>query len=461
MQTTEDTNKAALLQTLLDNGEIKGLMAIMEEMPVVEVAEFLAEQEEENIIKLLRMFSLENQGRILSDFDWDLQYALFQHMDRRDFAEVFQHMYSDSRADFYHYLDKEEQIELLPFLTKKVREDVISLSSYEPDTAGGIMNTDFATIISSMTIKDAIAKIRRDAPSRKMVYYIYVVDELMRMKGFVTLKDLIMAQPDDKVAEIVRENYISVKVEDDRETVANKVGKYNLVAIPVLNAFEQLVGIVSHDDVIDVIRAEHTEEMEKFMGIVPDPEGTDYLDTSIFQHFKKRAVWVVSLAAIGIVSGMIVHQFEDALDQLIILALYMPMIADTGGNSGSQAATVVVRALALGQVSVGDWLSIIFKEARVAFLMSICLGLLAFGKIVFLSYETTLPGQFTLMKVALVISAALSLQVISATIIGAGLPLLVRRFGGDPAVAASPAITTVVDITGLLIYFGMATWLLL
>jgi magnesium transporter len=209
-----------------------------------------------------------------------------------------------------------------------------------------------------------------------------------------------------------------------------------------------------------VIRAEHTEDMEKFMGIMQENAGLDYMQTSSFQHFKKRVIWIVSLAAVGIISGLIIHRFESTLEALIILALYMPMVADTGGNSGSQAATVIVRALALGQVSPKQWFQIIFKEFRISFLLALCLGLLAFWKVLFLSLETSIPETYTLMQLAFVISLALSLQVVTATCIGAGLPLLVRRLGGDPAVAASPAITTVVDITGLLIYFSVTVFLL-
>ena len=189
---------------------------------------------------------------------------------------------------------------------------------------------------------------------------------------------------------------------------------------------------------------------------MPGKDVMDYSGTTVWQHFKKRVVWIASLAIVGLISGMIVHHYEDKISALIILALYMPMVADTGGNAGSQAATVIVRALALGQVTVRNWFRILFKEARISVLLSIVLGIIAFGKILFLSWETEVPEKLSLLYLATGISLALSLQVISATIIGASLPLIVKRLGGDPAVAASPAITTAVDITGLLIYFGIA-----
>ncbi|MDQ3393792.1 MAG: magnesium transporter [Bacteroidota bacterium] len=457
-----EAEKVNLLHTLLKEAKIEELTSILQEMPTVEVAEFLQHLEDEKSIKfLLKRFAPTYQGRIFSDFDEEIQLRLVDQFDKREFALIFTHMSSDIRADLYQELSAEQQTSLLPFLDKNIREDVISLSSYPPETAGGIMNTDFATILNTMSVEQAIEKIRKDAPSKKMVYYNYVVDEQQKLVGFLTLRDLILANPKDLVADKVHERYVSAEVTEDRESVAQKIAKYDLLAIPVVNAQGQLAGIVSHDDAIDVIRAEHTEDMEKFMGIVPDDDGLSYLDTSTVQHFRKRIVWLVGLAAVGIISGAIVHAYEATIETLLILALYMPMMADTGGNAGSQAATVVIRAIALGEVKLSSWFKIIFKEIRIALLVSLCLGGLAYIKIYLLSTETTLPDGLNLSKVAIIISLALGIQVISSSVIGAGLPLIVKKLGGDPAVAASPAITTIVDITGLLIYFGMATAFLL
>lgn len=430
---------------------------MMQKMPVIEVAEILQSIEETYLLNVLDRFTAEQQGLIVAEFPMVKQLNLFKCTSPKRFAKIFEHMPSDNRADFFQHLTQQEQSLLLPYLSKKVREDVIALSAYPPETAGGIMSTDFATVQKNMRCDEAIEKVRSDAPSKKTIYYVYVVDAEQKLQGFVTLKDLIMAEPYQLVDQILHTEFVFAYVDDDREAVAQKIEKYDLVAIPILNRKNQLVGIVTHDEAIDVIRAEHSEDMQKFMGIVQANEEFDYIGTSTWKHFKKRVVWVVSLAAIGIISGIIVHRYENALEKLLILALYMPMVADTGGNAGSQAATVVVRALALGQITVRNWLKILWKEAKISFLLAICLGLLAYGKVLFLSWETEIPSAYSLPLIAFMISLALALQVITATVIGAGLPLLVRRFGGDPAVAASPAITTVVDITGLLIYFGMAT----
>lgn len=446
------------LVQILDSKDIEKIKDAFQEFPPAFVVEVLASEDSSEIINLLKKIDLDEAGRILSYFNTDKQYDIFKICDRRLFADIFTHIYSDVRADLYQVFSKEEQIEILPYLNKKTREDVIVLSAYERETAGGIMNTDFATILNHMTCQQALAKIRYDAPSQKMIYYIYVVNDDMEMMGIITLKDLIMADPKDIVKALYNDHFIYVDVNEDREQVAQKIEKHDLVAIPVLNSLNQLVGIVSHEEAIDVIRAEQTEDMEKFMGIVPSEDELTYLNTSSMRHFRKRVVWLVSLAAVGLISGVIIHHYQSILEELIILALYMPMMTATGGNTGSQAATVVIRAIALGEASEKNWAQILLKEAQVSSLLSLCVGGLVFVKIAFLSSHSLLPNSMTFTQVGFIISFAIAMQVITSALVGAGLPLLVRKLGGDPAIAASPAITTTVDITGLLIYFGIASY---
>lgn len=457
MEKDDSQEQFELLQEVVDTNDREKLKEAFEDFPTAVVVEFLEEKNDPEVIKLLNMLEEEDAGRIYSYLPLDRQYDLCKIIDKRTFSDIFTNMYSDSRADLFQEFSKEEQIEILPYLDKKTREDVIVLSAYPPETAGGIMNTDFATIVISMTCQQALAKIRHDAPSGKMIYYIYVVNEDMEMHGFVTIKDLILADPKDIVKELVKENYVYVNVNDDREEVAMEIEKHNLVAIPVLNNLKQLVGIVSHEEALDVIRAEQTEDMEKFMGIVPSEDELTYMDTSSFLHFRKRVVWLVSLAAVGLISGVIIHHYQIVLEQLIILALYMPMMTATGGNIGSQAATVVIRAIALNQTDESEWFKILFKELKISLMLSICVGGLVFIKIAFLTSASLLPEGMTFQFVGSLIALAIGMQVVSSAIVGAGLPLLVRKLGGDPAVAASPAITTTVDITGLLIYFSIAS----
>ena len=460
MDTNELENKVAQLQELVDNGKTQELTEALADFPTALVVDFLTDKSETEIIRFLKLIDSEDAGRIFSNFSIERQHEIFRILERRKFSEIYTHMYSDSRADLFQEFDKEEQIEILPYLDKKTREDVIVLSAYPPETAGGIMSTDFATILINMTCREALAKIRQDAPSSKMIYYIYVVNDNMEMLGIITIKDLILADPKDIVKDLYNDHFIYVDVNEDREEVAKEIETHDLVAIPVLNSLKQLVGIVSHDDALDVIRAEHTEDMEKFMGIVPSEAEMTYLQTSSVDHFKKRVVWLVSLAAVGLISGVIIHNYQRVLEQLIILALYMPMMTATGGNTGSQAATVVIRAIALDQANESEWIQILFKEAKISFMLAFCVGGLVFVKIAFLSSQDLLPAGMSLTYIGVTIALAIGLQVMTSAIVGAGLPLLVRRLGGDPAVAASPAITTTVDITGLLIYFSIASYAL-
>jgi magnesium transporter len=454
----EEIEQIDVIKTILSAGNPEEIKQALEDYPTATVAEYLLTLEYPDIVNLLKNIEAEDVGRILSDFTIDQIKEVFYLSKKSDFSDYFSHMYSVTRADFYQELEKEEQIELLPYLDKKTREDVILLSAYPPETAGGIMNTDFATILSTMTCAQALAKIRKDAPSQKMIYYLYVVDEDMHLLGMISIKDLIMSDPKDLVEDHYTEHIIYSNVNDDREEVARQIEKFDLVAIPVVNSLNQLVGIVSYEEAIDVLVAEQTEDMEKFMGIVPSEDEETYLGISTFQHFKKRVVWIVCLAAIGLISGVIVHTYQGVLEQLIVLALYMPMMAATGGNSGSQAATVVIRAMALDEIDHTNWFKVLFKETKISFLLSLCVGGLVFLKIAFLSSTNIIPNNLSLTYVGFVIGLAISLQVITSAMVGAGLPIAVKRMGGDPAVAASPAITTIVDITGLLIYFAIASY---
>ena len=460
MSEKDENIKELEFEEILELNDKEKIIEALEEFPPATIVDVLNTKSNTEIFNFLHMIDFEDSGRIYSHFSVEKQYELYKICDKKFFSNIFTFMYSDVRADLYQEFSKEEQIEIMPYLNKKIREDVIVLSAYDPETAGGIMNTDFATILIHMTCQQALAKIRHDAPSQKMIYYIYVVNDDMEMLGIITIKNLIMADPKDIVKELYNDHFIYVDVNEDREAVAQKIEKHDLVAIPVLNSLNQLVGIVSHEEAIDIIRAEHTEDMEKFMGIVPSEDELTYLETSSLSHFKKRVIWLVALAAVGLISGVIIHHYQNVLEQLIILALYMPMMTATGGNTGSQAATVVIRAIALGQASEKNWFQILLKEAQISFMLSLCVGSLIFVKIAFLSSQDLLPSGMTFQFVGFIIALSMGMQVMTSAIVGAGLPILVRKLGGDPAVAASPAITTTVDITGLLIYFGIASYAL-
>lgn len=400
------------------------------------------------------------RAEIFSHLDEDLQVDVIALMSRDDIVALLTDMSHDDRADLFKKLPEERRDVVLPALAQAEREDIRRLIAYKEGTAGAVMTSDYATLSPDLTAAQAIDRLREVAPNRETIYYAYVIDENRRLLGFISLKDLIIARRDAKVMDLMHTDAIVARVDEDQESAAQKIRKYDLLALPVIDANDALVGIITYDDAIDVITQEHTEDMEKLMAIAGSHEAGAYLKTPSWVHFKNRSYWIVGLAALGLVSGIIIHSFEATLMQLMILALYMPMVADTGGNTGSQSATVVVRALALGEIRPRDILKVLFKEFKISILLALVLGVLSWGKVMFLSRSTEIPMGLSLSKVGMTIALALSIQVVSATLIGAALPLIAARFKFDPAVVASPALTTIVDITGLLAYFTTAKFML-
>jgi magnesium transporter len=424
------------------------------------VSQLISGLDSQEIWSILRLLPVVLRAEIFSHFDLDQQAELATGESRKAMAELLEELPHDDRADLVQRLDPQVEEQILPLVARAEREDIRKLTSYADGTAGALMSSDYATLRPEMTVAQALEQIRVQAPTKETIYYIYIVDEAHHLVGFVSLKDLILAKPVQLVGDVMHKDVITAEVNEDQEPVARKIEKYDLLAIPVINGEHKLVGIVTHDDALDVIRQEQQEDLEKLMAIGGRHQVGEYLKTPAWQHFRKRAYWIVGLAALGLVSGIIIHGFEHTLTAMIILALYMPMVADTGGNTGSQSATVVVRALALGEISPRDVVRVLFKEFQVSFLLGIILGILSFGKVLFLSQGAEIPFGHSLAGVGGCIAIALALQVITATLIGALLPLGAAKLKWDPAVVASPALTTIVDITGLLIYFGAAKLLL-
>ena len=366
----------------------------------------------------------------------------------------------DDRAALVKKLPEEMKEKILPAMSHAEREDIRRLSSYRENTAGSVMTSDYAVLSPDLTAGQAIEKLREVAPDRETIYCAYVVNNKRQLIGYVSLKDLILAWRNVRVSEIMEKDIIYANVDDDKEDAARKIQKFDLIALPVTNGGNSLVGIITHDDAIDIITQEYTEDMEKLMAIAGSHESGVYLKTPSWKHFKNRAAWVCLLAVFGLVSGFIVQNFEGMLMQFTILAVFMPMLADTGGNTGSQAATLVIRALALQEITSKDIFRIIWKEAKVSIMLGLLLAVIAFARVMVFGGKTGIPEGFSHVAVATAISAALCMQVVTSTVIGAILPLAASHMKLDPAVVASPAVTTIVDITGLLIYFTTAKVLL-
>jgi magnesium transporter len=431
------------------------LITEFEELLPASCADILKEKEVPFIRDVLIGVNEHQAGEIFSHFTHDLQLSLSELLSARQLTTLVTHMSHDERVDFFQMLPEERQESLFRRLAQSERDDIIRLGAYEEGTAGAAMTSEYVTLPIQATAAEAIGRLRREAPEKETIYESYIVDENRKLIGVVSLKDLILAPMNLPLSEIMRTDIIFVRSSDDQEEAAQKIAKYDLIAIPVVNDSEALVGIITHDDVIDILTEEHTEDMEKLMALTSS--GGEYLSTSSWDHFKRRATWIVSLAALGLASGFILHANEAILDKFVILALYMPMMADTGGHIGGQSVAVLVRAIATGEVHVKDTLRVFWKEAKIAVMMAIVLAVLAFAKIMILSSPAEIPVGFSMIKIALTITLALVVQVFTATFIGAGLPLLAQRFKLDPAIVAAPALTTIVDIVGIFLYFKIAT----
>jgi len=441
---------------MLSTGNMDALKKLCAATHPATVAEFISALDPGETRQVLSALNPELASEVFGHLEEEVQTALLDLLRRDELARLLTHMAPDDRVDLLKRISEEKQHVLLQALAVAEREDLRRLASYKEGTVGSIMTTEYATLTASLTAREAIERLRVAAPDKETIYYAYIVDEARKLIGFVSLKDLILARPDSRVEDLMHRDVIFVSAQDDQETAAQMISKYDLLAVPVVNNEGAIIGIVTHDDAMDVLVQENQEDIEKFMAITGSHAAGAYLKTPSWAHFKNRVCWIVGLAALGLVSGIIIHSFEDTLTQVLILALYMPMVADTGGNTGSQSATVVVRALALGEIFPRDVFRVLYKEFKIAFLLAVILGSLSWLKVLFLSRSSEMPAGHSLPKIGAAIAIALGLQVITATLIGALLPLGAAKMKWDPAVVASPALTTIVDITGLLIYFTTA-----
>jgi len=406
--------------------------------------------------RLLSKASSLRRAEIFTNLSEDYQFELLTSLNRQDAAQLLTDMPPDDRTDLFKRIPEDRRESILPVMAQVEREDIRRLASYKEGTVGAMMTSDYATLDAGLSAAEAINRLRIEAPNKETIYYAYVLDQSRKLLGFVSLRDLIMARPEEKIASIMHHDTICATVEEDQEYAARRLQKYDLIVMPVIDASGALVGIITHDDAFDIIVQEQTEDMEKLVAISGMHEAGVYLKTSPWGHFKNRVLWIIGLAFIGIISGVIVQRFESMLALVPMLAVFMPMLADTGGNTGSQSATLVVRGIALQELGPKDLWRVLAKEFQVSFMLAMILSGVAFGRVFFFGSSQMLPAGVSLLRVGCAIALALGMQVVSATLIGSLLPMVASRFKLDPAVVASPALTTIVDITGLLLYFGIA-----
>ncbi len=392
---------------------------------------------------------------VLVHMDYDDQREIAARLSDGVLAKVIAKMSSDDRVDLIQSMPDERGETLLHLLAKKEREDILRLSSYEEDTAGAIMTSEYATLSPDLTVRQAIDKLRLEAPDKETIYYAYVIDEHRRILGLVSLRKLIMARPGAKVEDIMRRDPVCANVHDDQEEVARQMAKYDVLAMPVTNGNDALVGIITFDDVHDVIEEEATEDFHR-MGSISPGTGTEDLvdiglkDASPWLLIQKRLPWLLALVFMNIFSGAGIAYYEDTIQATVALVFFLPLLIGSGGNAGAQSATLMVRALAIGDVMMKDWFRLVGKEVGIALFIGACMG-------VAVSFIGIFRGG---VDVAVIVALAMVCVVLFGSLLGLSLPFLLTRLNLDPATASAPLVTSIADIGGVVIYFGIATWYL-
>ena len=453
-----ETTSGQILEWTAKN-DVAAFRAQCEEMHPAAVGELLAELEPEQMWAALAMLEAAPRAEIFSHLPEESQIEIIERRKRSELAELFTELPADDRAHIFRRLPDDCQERVMPVLARAEREDIRRLASYEEGTAGSVMTSDYATIPPDITAEQAVERLRQVAPDKETVYTAFVVDADRRLLGSVSLYDLIVARRNRLVRDLISGELIAVHVNDDQEEAARMIEKYDLIALPVVNDDMALMGIITCDDAIDVLSQEHNEDLEKLMAIAGDHEDRVYLSDSPWRHFLNRAGWVAALGVVGILSGTVVQHFEFLTSKFTVLTAFMPMLAAAGGNTGSQTATLVIRGLGTEELTARDLPRILAKELAVSLMTSLVLAAIVFcGVLVF--GRAPLAGP-CIQKLAGIIALAIGIQVLSATLVGAILPVAATRMKLDPAVVASPALTTIVDLTGLLMYFSLAQALLL
>lgn len=439
-----------MISSLLDERKFATLRDVLNTMAPADIAAMLDDIPHEKMPLLFRLLTKELAAEAFVEMDADLQESLIRGFSDNELKEVVDELYVDDAVDLVEEMPANVVKRILRQADPHMRKMINEILKYPDDSAGSIMTTEYVSFKPDITVSEAIKNLRRSGVDKETIYTCYVTEKDRKLIGIVTVRSLLMADDDDEIRAIMEENVISVNTMDDKEDVANNFAKYDFLALPVVDRENRLVGIVTVDDAIDVIREEATEDIEKMAAITPTDK--PYLKTSAWELWKARIPWLMLLMLSSTFTGIIITRFESALAATGILAAYIPMLMGTGGNSGSQASVAVIRGLSLDEIEFSDIFRVQWKEIRVSVMCGITLAAANVLKLMFLDRVG--------VSIALVVSLALAVTVITAKFVGCSLPILSKKIGFDPAVMASPFITTIVDAISLLIYFYFASILL-
>ena len=444
------TNLSELILKLLEEKNYPELKELLVEMNPADISSIFEEIANEKIPLLFRLLPKVLAAETFVEMEADAQELLITGFSDNELKEVLDELYLDDTVDIVEEMPANVVKRILLNSDTDTRKMINEILKYPDDSAGSIMTIEYVSLRPGMTVEEAIKRIRRTGIDKETIYTCYVTDDNRFLQGSVTIKSLLLAEETEEIADLMDRKCISVHTLEDKEEVANKFNKYDLLAIPVVDDENRLVGIVTFDDAIDVMQDEATEDIKKMAAIIPSDKS--YFKTTVFETWKARMPWLLLLMISATFTRMIITSLENALATCTILTAYIPMLMDTGGNSGGQASVTIIRALSLGEVEFRDILKVIWKEFRVSLACGITLTACNFVKLlVFDRVE---------FMIAIVICITLLMTVIIAKVIGCALPILTKKIGFDPAVMASPFITTMVDAISLLIYFKVASVLI-
>ena len=445
------------LLKLLDEKRYYSLRDLFNTMNPADIATVFEDIDEARLPLLFRLLPKELAAETFVEMEPELQELLIRGFSDSELKEVIDELYVDDAVDIVEEMPANVVQRILTQAEPEMRKQINEILRYPENSAGSIMTTEYVSLRPNMTVEEAILRIRRTGIDKETIYTCYVTRG-HKLIGLVTVKDLLLCEDDEATIEsIMQEHVISVNTLDDQEQVAQMFSKYNFLALPVVDTENRLVGIITFDDAMDVMEDETTEDMEKMAAMLPSEH--PYMRSSPFEIWKNRIPWLLLLMVSATLTGLVITKFEDALGVLPCLTAFIPMLMDTGGNSGSQACVSIIRGISLNEIEFGDLVHVVWKEIRVAVLCGVCLAAACFGKIMLVDH-LLLQNTSVTTTVALVVCISMAMTVFMAKVVGSVLPLLAKKIGLDPAVMASPLITTIVDFLSLMAYFSVAVALL-
>lgn len=442
-------NVQALLE-LLERRDLHALRAALLEENEVDIAEFLEELPQDKIVVVFRALPKEMAAEVFSNLEADTQQVIIQSATDQEVSAIVEELYVDDAVDMLEELPANVVKRVLKAARPDTRKLINQFLNYPDNSVGSIMTAEFTDLKQSMTVSQAIAHIRRTGENSESVYTCYVTDAGRRLEGVLTIKELLLAKDEQLIADLMETDVITAETTEDQEEAVARMMKYDFISLPVVDKEGRLVGIVTVDDVMDVMEEEATEDFEKMAAMAPSEK--PYLKTSVLSLAKHRILWLLVLMISGMITGGILGQYEAAFAAMPLLVTFIPMLTDTGGNAGSQSSTLVIRGMAVGEIQLKDFAKVFWKELRVSMLVGVVLSAVNFVRLII-----TYPGNY---MVALTVALALFVTVMLAKTVGGVLPMAAKLCHADPAIMAAPLITTIVDAISLVVYFRIACALL-